>query len=131
MSMPRHSRRVVRQGVVGSFIGVEPLENHGTEGEVVGVAMRRVAVGSVNIDNDKFEPTTKGNSMLKEAAHALKHEREPRCLENYITGFLLMPDKASIRKYGDKAAAALLKEFIQLNNKETFKVTNPNNLTRL
>ena len=74
--------------------------------------------------------TTQGNIMLKEAVHILKNENELRHLESHITGFLLMPAKAGIRKHGDKAAEALLKDFVQLNDEDTFEVTNPNNLTK-
>ena len=37
--------------------------------------------------------------------------------------------KGGIRKYGDKAVEALLKEFVQLNDKDTFIATDPKNLT--
>ena len=41
-----------------------------------------------------------------------------------------MSVKARIKKHGDKAVAALLKEFVQLNEKDAFDATNPSNLTR-
>ena len=42
-----------------------------------------------------------------------------------------MSAKAGIRKHSDKTVTALLKEFVQLNDEETFEATNPKNLTRL
>ena len=42
-----------------------------------------------------------------------------------------MPAKVGIVKHESKAVTALLKEFVQLNDKETFEAIKPNNLTRL
>ena len=89
-----------------------------------------VATGDVDVKHDEFVLTAEGSSMLREAVQILKHEQEPRRIENYITGFLLMSAKAGIKKHGDKDIAALLKEFVQLNDKDTSDVTNPRNQTR-
>ena len=131
MTMPRRSRRVARQDVIEPFVDVEPLENHGTGDEVTVVTMLHLETGNADVNYSKFKATNQGNNMLNEAVHILKNENEPRNLESCVTGFLLISSKAGIRKYRDKAVEALLKEFVQLNDKDTFEVTNPNNLTKL
>ena len=74
--------------------------------------MLHVAIGDASVDCGEFKPTNKGNIMLKETIRALKQEKETRYLEKHVTGFSLVFAKAGVRKHGDNAIAALLKEFV-------------------
>ena len=50
VTMPRRSRRVARQEAPDPFIDVEPLENHGTGKEVLGITMFHKATGNKEAD---------------------------------------------------------------------------------
>ena len=82
-------------------------------------------------DASKFE-TTIGNETLREVIDILHDRNEPRHLENSITGFLLnqMSAKASIKLFGDKAVTVLMKEFVQLDDMNTFISIDASKLTR-
>ena len=87
------------------------------------------ATGKFEAEYDMFRPTNLKNPKLEEAVHVMKEKNESRPLESFIAGFLLMSAKAGIKKHGKRAIEALLKEFTQLNDKDTFEVTDPKNLT--
>ena len=68
--------------------------------------------------------------MLKEAVHIVKIRNNIRYLENYIVGFLLISAKEGIWQYENRAADAILKEFTQLDDIDTFLGTDLKKLTR-
>ena len=109
--MPRRSRRVAGKDALESLVDAEPLENHGTGEEVIGATMLHQTTGNTCANRSMFKLTTQENHMLKEAVRMMKNTNEPKWLENYITGFLLISAKGGISKYGDKDVEALLKEF--------------------
>ena len=106
--MPRRSRQLARQEAIDPFIDAEPLENHGASDEVIGTTMLHKATGDYNKDYTSYESNLQDNLMLREAVRILKSRNDPRYLENYIVGFLLMSVKAGIRQYGNRAVDALL-----------------------
>ena len=82
-------------------------------------------------DVSKFETTT-GNETLREAIGVLRDKNEPRHLENFITGFLLnqMSAKAGTKLFGDEAVNALMKEFVQLDDMDTFIAIDASKIAR-